>query len=307
MSDNLVNLKNNKFLRRVFDFVFTEHLNKYLIHLFPVTMSKFYYYFVLGKKLNLNPPVDFNEKLQYIKLYYKNDLIYKCADKYDVRSYVEELGCPEILNELYGVYYNVDDIDFSVFPERFVIKTSNSCGTNIICRDKDSFDVEDCKKRLKRWMKIDYSVYSAEIHYSKIKPKIICEKFIENSDGLFPDDYKFYCFNGKVKMILIVTGRGKKVQFKYFDENWNILHLSDEENEDFVPVKPACLSQMIEYSEKLASPFPFVRVDMYELDNKPILGEMTFTPAGCMDTDYNEFGLKYLGDLVDISGIDCTK
>src|SRR5690606_8377244 len=170
----------------------------------------------LGKKLNLRDPKDFNEKLQWLKLYWQHPLVIQCADKYEVRSFVQERGCEAILNELYGVYKDVSEIEWEKLPSKFALKTTNGSGTNIICSDKSKLDKREVFEKLDDWLKKDYSLVAAEVHYSKMVPQIICEKFIETDDGLLPNDYKLFCFNGEPRVILVVTERASGEYQRHF-------------------------------------------------------------------------------------------
>ena len=138
-------------------------------------------YFIRTKKIpNLKKPITFNEKTTYLKLnnYSKNDLVVKCADKYEVRKYVEDKGYSKLLNELYGVYDNFDEIDFEKLPNKFALKCTHGCAYNIICSDKSKFNKEEARKKVNKWMKEKYGYATTELHYTKIKPKIIIEKYL---------------------------------------------------------------------------------------------------------------------------------
>ena len=165
----------------------------------PELTSRIYYRMKFKKKLELKNPKTFNEKLMYLKLneYENNELIVKCADKYRVREYIKDCGLENILNDLIGVYDNVDEIDFEKLPNSFVLKCNNAAGFNLICEDKSKLDIKKAKKKLKKWMKTDYWKYVAEMQYKNIEKKIVCEKFLESKDGRAIKDYKIYCFNGK--------------------------------------------------------------------------------------------------------------
>lgn len=272
-----------------------------LIKTSPTLASKYLYKKNTGRKLNLRNPRDFNEKLQWLKLYWKHPLVTQCADKYEVRSYVIKTGCPEILNNLYAVHDHVEEICWDEIPEKFALKTTNACGTNIICSDKKKLNVVDAKRTITQWLKIDYSLIAAEFHYKKMRPRIIIERYLEPEDGTLPNDYKIYCFNGIAKIILVATDRDSNLKLNFLDLNWERLNIGSQDyNNGDIPRKPDCLAEMIKYAEVLSQPFPFVRVDFYNYMGKPILGEMTFTPAACAATYYNDFGLQYLGELLTL-------
>ena len=160
-------------------------------------MIKIQYKIKLGRKLNLKNPKRYTEKLQWYKLNYRNPLMTKCADKYEVREYIKSKGLENILNELYGVYDNPEEIDFNKLPNKFVLKTNHSSGTNIFCYNKSELDINSTKKQLDSWIKQKYQA-GREWSYKNIKPKIICEKLLERDENNDLPDYKFFCFNGKV-------------------------------------------------------------------------------------------------------------
>ena len=226
----------------------------------------------------------------------------KCADKYEVREYVKSCGCEEVLNELYGVYETTSEIDWDSLPSKFALKCTHGCGFNIICDDKSKLDKNETFEKLNRWLKIDYSLYAAELHYAKIKPKIIYEKYIETDAGFLPIDYKIYCFNGKVHGTLVCTSRSTEhLNLDFYDRSWEKLpYFKSSLLGNRKITRPKSYEKMIEVAEKLSKPFPFVRIDFYDYNNKPVLSEMTFTPLGCMATYYSEYGLKLLGDMLEL-------
>jgi len=280
---------------------FDRTINHMIFRISPVLHSKKIYKSVMGKRLNLDNPQNFNEKLQWLKLYWQHPLISICADKYTVREYIEKCGQHEVLNDLFGVYNDSSEIDFDDFPDQFVLKCTHGCGYNIICTDKNSLDYNAIRKQLDQWMSERYSLYAGELHYDKMKPRIICEKYLDDHSGLLPTDYKIYCFNGKAEFTMICTERTEKARYDFYDNDWNKL-LYDKENlvVSRTIEKPKNLARMIEAAEVLASPFPFVRMDFYNIDGKVIFGEMTFTPMGCLDTDLVEEANNYLGTLIHL-------
>jgi hypothetical protein len=229
-------------------------------------------------------------------------LVLKCADKYEVRDYVKKCSCEEILNELYGVYENVTEINWNQLPDKFVLKTTNACGTNILCKNKKKIGRDKTFKKLKKWMKIDYGKYFAEVHYSKMKPRIICEKYLETKKGFLPNDYKIYCFNGEPKVILVCLERDLSLKLIFLDLSWKRINIDDPLHKLYhkgeIPLKPSCFNEMIKYSRRLSKPFPFVRIDFYDYKSKPLLGEMTFTPYGGILTYHNDKALEEMGSHV---------
>lgn len=274
-----------------------------VLTIFSKTLSsKVIYRIHTKKKLNLDNPTLFNEKLMYLKLndYYKNPLVIKGADKVLVRDYVKDCGCSELLTKIYGVYNDAKEIDFDSLPDKFVLKCNHGCGYNIICTDKNTFDKESAIKKLNKWKKQKFGYETCETHYFKIKPLIFVEEYIETEAGIMPNDYKIYCFNGKAKVVLVCSERDEGVKVNFFDLDWNELFYRDKKYRSTKKIlKPNNLNKMIKYAEKLSKPFPFVRVDFYDDSKRVIFGELTFTPARCC-ADYNEYGSLELGQMLDL-------
>lgn len=270
----------------------------------PKLNSYVVYRFKFKKNLNLREPKDFNEKINWLKLYSynKNPIVRACSDKVAVREYVAKCGCSETLNEVIGIYDSVDDIDWDKLPSKFVLKCNHGCGCNIVCADKNDLNIQDVTRVLENWQRNSYHLAYAEMQYRTNSRKILCERYLEPEVGLLPIDYKIYCFNGIPKLILVCTEREIKVKFNFFDLDWNILDIGKSPADKFVP-KPKCLDKMVEYARILSGDFPFVRVDFYEYQGKPIFGELTFTPAAGIAEYYNREGLLLLGKMLDLTNI----
>ena len=232
-----------------------------------------------GKKLNLNNPQTYNEKIQWLKLYDSTPIKTRLADKYLVRDWIKEKIGEQYLIPLLGVYDNFDEIDFAKLPNQFVIKCNHGSGWNIIVKDKSKLDLKEVKEKLDEWMSTNFAfLCGLELHYRDIKPKIIIEKYIQElGDALY--DYRFFCSNGKVIQIWLDVYSGTPYhQRKIYDKNWNELNIIvkwprlEKEVE-----KPKNLEKMIQLSETLSENFALVRVDFYDVNNHIYFGEMTFT------------------------------
>lgn len=273
----------------------------------PVLCSRVVYFCAKGRWLNLKHPKTLNEKFMWLKLniYNEHPLVKRCADKYAMRGYVEEMGCQELLNPLYGVWTDADEIDFEKLPEKFVLKCNHGSGYNIVCKDKKDFDPESARKQLHAWMKEDYWKRSAELNYRGIQKRITCEKFIDGIGTELPGDYKVMCYYGEPQFILYCDGRGEKTRYLNYDTEWNLLPINRSKDSEGV-LRPESLDQMLEYARKLSAAFPAVRMDFYDDHGKPILGEMTFTPAGCIRIAMTKEGLDIYGEKLDLQR-DITK
>ena len=280
-------------------------VGKVLSYISPTLASKYWYYQCFDRKLDLNNPVTLNEKLMWLKLntYRNNPLVTQCADKYRVREYVKQAGCPELLNELYGVWDSVDEIPWDTLPDAFVMKCNHGCGYNILCPDKKNLDISDAEEKLDRWMHEAFWRRLSEVQYQHIPKKIICEEFLGSGEDLY--DYKIYCFHGKAEYLLVCAGREKgKPKFYFFDRNWNLAPITrDGKNApaDFTIEKPARLEQMLQYAQQLAAPFPFVRVDLYYVKEKIYFGELTFVPSAALDDSRLPETDILFGEMLDLS------
>lgn len=286
-----------------------QRMGRYLLSpVCPKIVSKECYYSTFKRKLNLKKPVYFNEKLMWLKLYkYANDpLVQLCVDKYKVREYVMKCGLGHILNDLYFTYDKAKKIEWSKLPNRFAIKCNHGCGYNLFCTDKSTFDTRSATKKLNKWMHSNSWRLFAEVQYRKTKKRIICEKYIEGKNGSLPVDYKFYCFSGVPIYIGNFIERNieaDSITRGYFDTNWVKSKYYKYDIDEHKFCKPKMLDQMLEYAKVLSAPFPFVRVDFYEIDEKVIFGEMTFTPTGCLGNYYTDSAYKELGDMIDLTKV----
>lgn len=235
-----------------------------------------------GKIVDLKNPKTFSEKLQWYKLNAKNPLMVVCADKVAVRDYLKDLGYGYLLNDIYGVYGNVKDIDFNKLPEQYVLKAAHGSGQNIIVKNKAELNVRHAKRMLKTWLKQDISWSGREWVYSKMPRRIVAEKFLKDESGELRD-YKFFCFNGKPTYMQLEVGRfTDKNTRNFYDMDWNLMPFGKElpHNPDIVVEKPEKFEEMKEIAKKLSEPFQYVRVDLYQVNGKVYFGELTFFPAG---------------------------
>ncbi|REH48843.1 teichuronopeptide biosynthesis TupA-like protein [Tenacibaculum gallaicum] len=265
-----------------------------------VFLPYLYEYFT-GKKLNLENPIEFNEKLQWYKLYYRPKILNQLVDKYAVREYVKEKIGDEYLNELYGVYKSFSEIDFDKLPNEFVLKAVHASSYNILCRDKSKLDLKKVKKTIKKWQSTNqYYRAGQEWAYKDVAPRLIAEKFIEDEERGSLTDYKFYCFDGKVKFMEVHYDRAELLKIANFNVDFKQLPFNKmpEINRITEEVKkPETFEKMIELSEKLADKFPFVRVDFYSIRDKIVFGEMTFYPSdGRKEYEPDKYN-KIIGDM----------
>lgn len=261
------------------------------------------YYNVYGQSPNLDNPQTLNEKLLWLAYYWRHPLKAFCADKYKCREYVTNYcGLPEnLLVPLLGVWDNAEKIDFDTLPNQFVLKCNHGCGYNIIVKDKNALDITLAKEKLNRWLSEDYAGNVSEIHYKDIKPhKIICEQYLPAiGDDSSVIDYKLMCFNGIPHFFFVAYNRDEagEATFCTFSLEWEQLFYINDEKRVNIP-KPASLDKMIEYVHVLSKDFPFVRVDFYDVEGKPLLGELTFTPYGNLSTYFTTDVIAKYGEIL---------
>ena len=285
------------------------------------------YWAMTGKRLRLDSPIDFNEKLQWLKLHYRNPLMVTCADKWAVRAFVKERIGEKYLAECVGVYDDVEKIPFEDLPRQFVLKATHGSGWNIICPDKSKIDWNLGKKKMRKWLKRDFSKNGREWQYHDIKPQIICEKFLVDPETPVLRDYKLFTFKGETKYIWVdftentdgshVAHIEQEVGYSnpkvaegcvryrnIYDAQWNFMEGRGSlySCKDTASIKrPECLNEMIEVARKLASDFPQCRVDLYVLGgNRIVFGELTFTSGNGCNAFYPQSFNDELGSYIDL-------
>lgn len=259
-----------------------------------------------GKKLNLNAPRSFNEKLQWLKLNYRDPQLGLLVDKYSVKKYVAGIIGETYIIPTLGVWNKFDDIDFSRLPDKFVLKCTHDSGGVSICKDINSFNKEAAKEKLEKAMHTNYYVKNREWPYSRVERRIIAEKYIEDdsSNGNLLD-YKIMCFNGKAKCSFVCTRRftNEQMRVTFFDRNWEKMPFERYyHSEDREIKKPESYELMLSLAEKIASAIklPFARIDFYEVDKKPLFGEITLFPGSGMEPFMPDKWDYILGDWIDL-------
>ncbi|MDY3052154.1 MAG: ATP-grasp fold amidoligase family protein [Ndongobacter sp.] len=255
----------------------------------PYWNTRILYRAYFKRKWEPDHPVTLNDKVLWLKYhdYWNNETVKRCADKYLVRDWIREKGCPELLNELIAVYESPEDIDFAALPNRFAMKLNTGCACNFICSDKSKYTEAQLKEMARAWFRQRYYLRYAEFQYKDVRPYILIEEYLGAEDGSLPEDYKFYCFHGESKYVMLCDEReiGKSARFFYYDREWNKLPLTQEalDYPEIEVKKPALIEQAFAYAEKLSEGFPFVRADFYIVNDRIYFGEMTFTPSAGLD------------------------
>lgn len=278
-----------------------------LTRISPRLHAKVVYFFKEKKRLDLKEPRGFSEKILKLKIedYNTNPLVRKCADKYRVRDYVKDKGCAHLLNELYAAYDSPEEIDWDSLPESFALKLNTGCACNYFCQDKSKADKEEVMAKLRGWMKKKPWLGYAEMQY-KVRKKILLEKYLTDESGGLPVDYKVYCFHGEPVAVFYLCGRfSGEMHGGFFDKDWNYLGIGKEPvipelEKHEIPDKPSCLDEMLDASARLSDEFAFVRIDFYQINSKPVFGEMTFTPRGGFDVSECDINGKPMAEYLNV-------
>lgn len=249
-------------------------------------MLKLQYRIKTGRPLNLKAPERFTEKLQWLKLNYRNPLMVPCVDKYDVRSHVQSKGLEHILTQCLGIFDRAEDIDFDVLPEQFVVKDTLGGGGNsvIVVRRKSETDLEALRGELAKWLQQPHNIRDGGRewpYYSGQKRRIIIEEFLAQPEGDLTD-YKFFCFNGECELFFIrtvVENDHDAGEMAYYDGHKNYLPNVGVDYYKAAKVEmqlPAEIDEMLRIARELSKDFPHVRVDLYNVDGRIVFGELTF-------------------------------
>jgi hypothetical protein len=255
-----------------------------------------------GTLPNLDQPITFSEKLQWMKLNYHNPLMQITADKWEVRAYLKKKGYGALLSTVISVHDTIKDFDVQKLPKNFVVKATHGSGWNLICTDKEKINWFWWKKIMHIWLNNNIFWPGREWPYKYMKPRLIVEEVLVDNSGCLMD-YKFFCFNGKVKFVQANKGRDTKEHAQnFYDLEWKILPFGKDlkPRADIIIDAPINLYKMSEIAQDLSKEFPFVRIDFYEVNKKVIFGEMTFYPkSGLPDFNPIEYDL-ILGEYIHL-------
>ena len=271
------------------DYRFRVNERKFKKHFDQMSDEEFIkkkYRSVFGKYPDLKSPKTYNEKLQWLKLYDRKDLYTTLVDKFAVKSYVAAIIGEQYIIPTLGVFDRFEDIDFDKLPERFVLKCTHDSGGLVICKDKSKLDKDKARETINASLKNDYYLHSREWPYKNVPRRIIAEEYLVDESGYELKDYKFFCFDGNVRALLVASDRiveGEKTKLDFFDADFNHLALErGHSNSGKTIKKPEGFEEMKRLAEKLSEGFYHLRVDLYNINGKIYFGELTFFPAGGM-------------------------
>lgn len=279
----------------------------------PILLARIRYFARFKKPLHLKNPKTLNEKILFLSLKTDTSLWTKCADKYEVRDYVKECGLEDILIPLVGVWEHATDIDFDKLPDEFVLKATHGSGDIKVVTDKSKLNFPKIVAEFEKDLSHKYGALESGHHYMRIHPRMIAEELLHNDPetakiSFSIIDYKLWCFNGKVHWIWACANRDEhSTEVMTYDRDWKAypeysIFEKDYRHGDILP-KPKNLEKMMEIAEKLAQPFPCVRVDLYNIDGKIYFGELTFTSYGGLQDFYTDEFQLLAGSQIDLSGV----
>lgn len=286
-------------IRLLFRVFFTKLFWKYPGLISDKKQSAFIYWIVFGYVPDLDNPKTMNEYICSTKVSDEKLDYWVYTDKYEVRKYVEETVGKEYLNEVVGIYDSFDDIDFDVLPESFAMKGTHGSSYNIIVKDKNTLDKADAKRKFDKWLGENFYYKDREKNYKNIKPRIMCDAFLNPNDGQL-EEYKLFCFKGKVGFIQ----HNKQIHGKRYDNifspEWEKLPVKYGYDGFEGDKKPENADELVEVAEKLAQKFEFVRVDLYNVDGKIVFSELTFhSGGGLIPFSPKEYDRKF-GELLGL-------
>lgn len=235
-----------------------------------------------GNRLNLSRPQTFNEKLQWLKLHYRKDIMCKLVDKYEVKKIVSDLIGEEHIIPTLGLWNSFDEIDFDKLPDKFVLKCTHDSGGLVICKNKDTFDISKAKKIITNSLKTRYYLHGREWPYKYVQPRIIAEQYMTDESSCELKDYKVFNFDGEPKLIQVDYDRFNGHKRNLYDLDWNYVDAQIEFPTDpnRIIEKPQNLTQMLDFARILSNGFPHARTDFYSVNGKVYFGEITFFHGG---------------------------
>ena len=266
------------------------------------------------RKFPWKNPRTLDEKMTWLSVMTDTSKWTEYSDKYEVRKYIESLGLKDILTDCYGVWDRAEDIDFDSLPSKFVLKCTHDCASTVVVHEKDKMNKQEVLDFLQKHLDVNYGYTWCELHYTKIKPRVMAESLIEIGEGIDPSfglaDYKITCIEGKAQYVEVIYGRhldsengSHEAVFDLYDiHTWQPMHqykTNLDDNFQVVP-RPKNLERMIEIAEKISQGFLLVRVDLYNVNGKIYFGEMTFFSASGMNNDLSREFQLMIGERIHL-------
>lgn len=284
----------------------------YYFFIYHIVPDKLYYKVRFkkktGKTLNLDNPTTLNEKMHWLKMYYREPIMTFLTDKYKAKEYIRENIGEQYLVPTLAVYKSAKEIDWDTLPDQYVLKCNHDSAGNVICRNKKDIDIKKASWKLDYCLKRNYYHWiDKQWAYKDIPPRIILEPLLQNSNGSPFVDYKFFCYGGKLRYFMYSLGEAEhQVRNVKLDPQKNIIDHFFRKNIQIPPEEiklPDNIDEMIAIAEEQGKKFPCLRLDMFNVDGHIYIGEFTFYPNGGFINIYSEEYSQKLADMIDINSL----
>lgn len=287
-------------------YMITKGIKKFISLFSDKMYLSILYWMTFNKRIDWKKPLAFNEKLNWLKINFRDPKCITVVDKAIVKNYVSAIIGHQYIIPTLKEWKDPQEISLEGLPEQFVLKTNHDSGTVIICSNKDSFDLESAKTTLKKSIDTDFAKTFREWPYKYVSRKVIAEQFIKPDNHGDLRDYKFFCFNGEPKFLKVDFNRNTNHRANYYSLTWQLLSFGESicpPDSNIKILKPENFQLMVELAKKLSFGFPFVRVDFYNIEGEIYFGEMTLFPAAGFGHFIPDSADLKIGHLLDLSNI----
>ena len=253
-----------------------------------------------------NENLGFAQKIRYFMAHpYKNFAYDIYVDKYKVKKFVSNVIKTAEVYAYFAKDKEIETFDYNSLPDSFVIKATHSCHQDIFVTDKRKFNKNEAISKMKLWIKKKYLKYR-EMQYAQLTPGIVIEEYLGDNISV----YSFDMFHGKLELLKIEFDHFIEMKVNYYDRDWNLLDLqrgppNDRNPDNPLTKKPKNLDKLVDLAykltEKIGNP-PYVRIDLYNINNVPYFSEYTFTPV-YGSTQFKPYEAElYFGSLLHLPG-----
>ena len=241
----------------------------------------------MGYPLDLENPKTFSEKLQWLKVNYREPIQTVMVDKHEAKDFIAQRVGDQYIIPTLAIWDSVEDIDFDALPNQFVLKCTHDSGGIVICKDKSSLDRKATKAKLSASLQRDYSRIAREWPYKDVPRRIIAEEYLSELGNNEILDYKMYCFHGEPKITVVCSDRFSKTgtRMNFYDIDWKPMgiHFGHYPPLSTEFPRPETYDEMLRLAMELSKDCPFLRVDFYEIKGRLYIGELTFFPGAGLE------------------------